>query len=173
MKVKGPPPNLDDPASRAYQYNPVTRALALTDAELRTLFPPNAQVEIVRHKEGLTKDGLKAARGVLFPRQSPCHLELIVSDVVAIFPNPREAAARAGLIGSLLVGGNRVELIFTFRRFDPGKERPQTFSDREGGRLTTGDPAAPPAVLAEALTAGTSAAFAKFAANLAKNRRGR
>ncbi|HEX8669942.1 MAG TPA: hypothetical protein VF727_16365 [Allosphingosinicella sp.] len=162
MKVKGPPPNMDDPATKAFQYNPVTRALTLTDAELKTLFPADLPVKIVRHNEGLTKAGLKAARGLLFPRQSACHAELILSDVFAIFPNRAEASSRAGPIGALLVGGQRVEIIFTFRRFEGTGERPLTIRHRRSGRLPSGDPAAPLQEVAEGLKVGTSAAFAEF-----------
>ncbi|HYD39023.1 MAG TPA: hypothetical protein VEA60_15500 [Allosphingosinicella sp.] len=170
VKVKGPLPDPDDPGTSAYQYNPFTRARALTDAELRSLFPAGTAVEIVRHDRGLTKDGLVAAQGVLFPRRSGCHAELIVSDVVGVFPT---GSHPYGLIGTLLAGGNRVELIFTFRRFEPGKAVPRKISDRESGRLPRPEATAPLAALGEALTAATSEAFAKFARRVVRDGKSR
>lgn len=170
VRVKGPLPNPDDPATSAYQYNPATRAMALTDAELRSLFPATTELEIVRHPEGMTKAALNSATGVIYPRRSVCHAELIVSDVVGVFPSTA-SADRLGLVGSLLAGGDRIELIFTFRRFDAGKDRPLKTSSREDGSLAYPDPAAPTAVLAEAITRATSKAFADFAGTVARRQR--
>ena len=173
VKVKGPLPNPDDPSTAAYQYNPVTRAMALTDAELRTLFPATTGVEIVRHPEGMTKAALSAARGVIFPRQSACHAELIVSDVVAVFPSTAPSGHPHGVVGSLLAGGDRIELIFTFRRFDSGQDRPSKIAHREDGHLDYPDPATSTAVLADAVSRATSKAFADFVESAGRQGKGK
>jgi hypothetical protein len=169
VKVKGPLPNPDDPSTKAYQYNPVTRAMALGDAELRKLFPAAADLDIVRHPQGMMKAELNAARGPLFPRQKPCHAELIVSDVVGVFPSTAPRGHPYGMVGELLAGGDRIELIFTLRLFDPGKDRPLKISSREDGSLPY-DPAASRVALAGAVTAATSKAFADFAETVARRR---
>ncbi|MEA3039159.1 MAG: hypothetical protein QOE79_1672 [Sphingomonadales bacterium] len=166
IKVKGPIANPDDPTTSAYQYNPVTRALALSDAELRTLFPAGVDVTIVREAQGITKDALTKAKGPIFASPGACHAELFVSDVVGVIPpgpsNPY------GLVGMLLAGRARLELIFTYRRFDAGKERPLIVSDRESGRITEGAMTASGATLADAMSAATSKAFAGFAERVAR-----
>jgi hypothetical protein len=71
----------------------------------------------------------------------------------------------------LLAGGDRLELIFTLRRFEAGKDRPLKISHREDGHLAYPDPAASTAVLAEAMSAATSKAFADFAESAGQQRR--
>jgi hypothetical protein len=170
VKVKGPLPNPDDPSTAAYQYNPVTRALALTDDELRTLFPATTELEIVRHPEGMTKAGLSAAQGAIFPRRNGCHAELILSDVVAVFPSTARGRNPYGMVGSVLAGGDRIEIIFTFRRFDPGRDRPVKIAHREDGHLDYPGPALSSAALADAVSKATSKAFADFAESVGAQR---
>lgn len=172
VRVKGPLPNPDDPATSAYQYNPVTRAMALGDAELRTLFPATTEVEIVRHPEGMTKAALTSARGVIFQRRNPCHAELILSDLAGVFTSTARSHPY-GVVGSLLAGGDRIELIFTLRRFEASRDGPLKISSREDASLPYPDPAAPPASLAEALTRATSKAFADFKEKAARKRSAR
>ena len=168
VRVQGPVEDPNDPSTRAYQYNPITRALGLSDAELRTLLPAASEVAIVRHPEGLARDRNKRARAPLYPASGQCHAELIVSDVVGVFG----AEARPlGLLQALLVGGNRLEAIFTFRRFD-GAGRPVIVSGREDGQLpapvTSSSNAA---AITAAMAAATSEAFSDFAGNVARRTR--
>lgn len=170
VRVQGTPQNPNDPTTRAYQYNPITRALALSDSELRTLFPSGTAVEIVRHREGLARNMDKRARTPLFPHHGHCHAELIVSDVVGVFG--KEARSAVGLLAALLAGGNRLEAIFTFRRFDAGRPRPAMTSSRHAGRIpapvSSGSDAA---AVSGALAAATSEAFSNFAERIAQRTR--
>jgi hypothetical protein len=169
IRVQGPVEDPNDPSTRAYQYNPITRALGLSDSELRTLLPSATDVAIVRHPEGLARDRDKRARAPLYPRNGQCHAELIVSDVVGVFG---EEARPLGLLQALLVGGNRLEAIFTFRRFDGSEGRPAIVSSREDGRLpapvSSGSGAA---AITAAMAAATSEAFSDFAGNVARRAR--
>jgi hypothetical protein len=158
----------NDPLTRAYQYNSITRALALSDSELRTLLPSAAEVAVVRHPEGLARDTDRRVRTPLYPRNGQCHAELIVSDVVGVFVGN---ARPAGLLQALLVGGNRLEMIFTFRRFDGDDGRPFIASIRQDGRLPALASGADAAALTEATASATRQGFLDFSGDVARRTR--
>jgi hypothetical protein len=114
-----------DPLSSASLYGAVNRAKALSDETLRKLLPDRASVRIVKHDEviDLDKGPIGQLRGRLAADANACYADLVVGNLYAIIPNPKAAMERAGPIGAVLVGSDRLVIEFWLRDFSgPGSE---------------------------------------------------
>lgn len=154
-----------DPASILYEYNPVVRARLINDNELQSLFGPGAIVRIVRHDELFNFSQVRNEKFITRRSEEACQAELIISDVIALWPPPT-----LGPVLGALVGKSRITVGFLFRRSSAQGGKTVVTYKRVGGRI-------PPienlqanmALYRSAMQVATSAAFAEFLGNMSRN----
>lgn len=137
--VKIDPGQLDasDPLSGTSLYGAVNRAKALSDETLRKLLPDRANVRIVKHDEviDLDKGPIAQLRGRLAPGSVACYADLIIGNLYGIIPNPRAAIERAGPIGAVLVGSDRLVIEFWLRDFSRSGGEPRIYKRKNDSPL--------------------------------------
>lgn len=126
-----------NPLSAASLYDSVNRAKALSDEDLRKLFPSAGQVVVVRHEPIIDIDQrpLKSLSGRLQPGAPGCYADLVLGTLYAIFPNPAAAWERGGLIGGLLAGSDRLVIEFWLRDFSGPGAVPRVYKNKNDSPL--------------------------------------
>ena len=128
VKVRIDPAQRDtsNPLSNASLYSTVNRVAELPDQDLAKLFPNVASVKVIRHSEiiDIDQSPLKDLHGRLAPSEATCYGDLILAQFYEIIPNPDAAYERAGVIGALLVGHDRLNAQFWFRDLSKNLKKP-------------------------------------------------
>ena len=139
VRIKIDPAQMDrsNPLSNVNVFSTVNRVSALSDADLKKLLPQADQVVIVRHAEVIDTDKtpLKALSGPIVPGATGCYADLIIANLYAIFPNPGAAYQQAGLVGLVLVGGDRLVIDFWFRDFSSPAAGGKTYKRKNDSPL--------------------------------------
>lgn len=160
-----------NPLSAASLYDPVNRAEALSDEELRKLLPTGGEVVVVRHETiiDIDRTPLKSLSGRLQPGRAACYADLILGNLYAILPNPGAAWERFGLIGGLLTGSDRLVIEFWLRDFSGPGPVPRVYRKKNDSPL----PHVPPnsAEMKAALEASANVNLHSFADHVDHRRR--
>jgi len=122
-----PPEHLDpnNPYSGISLFGVKSRARQLPDETIGSLFGEDVAVTIIRHPETIDQAISKVtkAKAPLSDSNAECQADLVLKNVVGIFPNPSAAYETAGLVGTLLAGSDRLVMDFFYQEFRPGKKR--------------------------------------------------
>lgn len=176
VRIEGwAPPDFDDPLSRVNIFSASRRAVDLPDEALRRLLPDYDTVEIIRHPELVDMDqiNVKRTRERLFPSQSECYADLIITDFTAMWPNPDAAYQQYGLIGAAIVGGNRTVASYLMLVHETRGERPQRIKKRMDAPLGSppSDIENDPARMIESLNSSNAEILNQFIEVVARKRK--
>lgn len=163
--------DLSNPLSTSSLFGPLSRAKALSEADLGKLLPNAGAVTIVRHDElvDLDKAPLGKLTGRLAPSSAPCYADLIIGKLYALFPNPGAAWERAGVVGAALAGSDRLVIEFWLRDFSASADQPRVYKKKNDSPL----PHVPPnsEEMRTSVEASASANLSSFAAYVDQQRR--
>ncbi|QNQ08180.1 hypothetical protein [Sphingomonas alpina] len=164
IKITVDPAQMDrsNPLSNASLFDTVSRANALSDDDLKKLLPQAGAVTVVRHAEmiDIDKTPLNRIAGRLVQSPTSCYADLVIGNLYAIFPNPEMAWERAGAIGALLVGSDRLVIEFWLRDFSGPKAGGKTYKRKNDSPLPHVQPLT--IEMKTAMEASTTANFRSF-----------
>ena len=138
--------------------------------------PDARSVTIIRHDTIIDTDltPLKAIRAPIASSSTACYADLVVANVYAIFPDPNGPYATSLIgfvVGSALVGSDRLVIDFWYQRFSERAGRPVTLRKKDDTPLPHVRFATPE--MAEAVTISSAANLGRFADFVASRSGGR
>lgn len=113
----------NDPYPPSKLFNTAERANALSPGLVKALYPGRGDVRIVYHPEiiDLDKVPVKKLKTRLAPSTAACYGDLVITNLYEVVVDQKLVQERAGLVGNLLAGGNRLEIEFWFNDFAGAK----------------------------------------------------
>jgi len=118
----------NDPYPPSKLFNTAARANALSPELVKGLYPGRGEVRVVFHPEiiDLDKVPVKKLKTRLAPSTAGCYGDLVITNLYEVAVDQKVVQERAGLVGNLLAGGNRLEIEFWFNDFS-GAKGPVTY----------------------------------------------
>jgi hypothetical protein len=118
----------NDPYPPSKLFNTAARANALSPQLVKALYPGRGEVRVAFHPEiiDLDKVPVKKLKTRLAPSPAACYGDLVITNLYEVTVDQKVVQERAGLVGNLLAGGNRLEIEFWFNDFS-GARGPVTY----------------------------------------------